>query len=386
MPLRSPPFNGPSFMPYRIWITLLWVGSIAAVVGCSGKAPPAEAPPTVPATTATPAVGTTPAVAAPTATVPAVTTPPAVANTVDPSKPETKWIGTIPYDVFYDQPLTVANDATAVNGGGSEKPATPTGPDVAMVKPTEGGTTPAEKPPAAAGSKTDWAKVMPLETALEAVKVARSEVNANLQGIPKFGMGIDSIKMNSALIGMLAMIVAEHPEAANWKDKAKFIRDLCYKIQSTASGKGSGPFKATQEVFEQITGMLDGGKPPEMESKDSVPYVEVADRADMMKIIDKSMNDLKSNIGDAKRMKERASEVTRQLSVMHAMGVMMGDLSYDQADNPEYQTFTKNFVDGAAAGVEAVKSDKFEDFQGALSKMNTSCGDCHPKFRGGDSN
>ena len=31
-------------MPYRIWITLLWVGSIAAVVGCSGKTPPAEAP------------------------------------------------------------------------------------------------------------------------------------------------------------------------------------------------------------------------------------------------------------------------------------------------------------------------------------------------------
>ncbi len=373
-------------MPHRIWITLLWVGSIAAVVGCSGKAPPAVDPAPASPTTVVPATGATPVVAAPVGTTPVVAPPPAVANTVDPTKPETKWIGTIPYDVFYDQPLVVANDATAVNGGGSEKPSTPAGPDVEMVKPTDPATAPGEVPPATAGGKTDWAKVMPLDLALEAVKVARTDVNANLQGIAKYNAGIDSIKMNAALIGMLAMIVAEHPEAANWKDKAKFIRDLCYQIQTKATGKGGGPFKETQEVFELITGILDGGKPPEMESADTVPYVEVADRADMMKIIDKSVNDLKSNIGDAKRMKERAPEVTRQLAVLQALGVMMGDLSYDQADNPEYQGFTKNFIDGAAAGVEAVKSDKFDDFQGALSKMNTSCGDCHPKFRGGDSN
>lgn len=370
-------------MSLRIWITVLWVGSIAAVVGCSGKTPPVETPAAVPGTVAAPAAGTTPVAAAPVGTTPAAAPQPAMANTVDPSKPETKWIGTIPYDVFYDQPVVVANDATPIGGGPtmpSPAPGTP------IVKNTDPVTTPAETPAAAAGAKTDWAKVMPLETALEAVKVARTEVNANLQGIPKYNAGMDSIKMNSALIGMLAVIVSEHPEAANWKDKAKFIRDLCLKVQGTATEKGSGPFKATQELFEQITGILDGGKPPATESKDSVPYVEAADRADMMKIINKSMDDLKSNIGDAKRMKDQAGEVTRQLSVLHALGVMMGDLSYDQADNPEYQGFTKNFIDGAAAGVEAVKADKFDDFQGALSKMNTSCGDCHPKFRGGDSN
>ena len=362
----------------------MWVGSIAAVVGCSGKVPPAEAPAAVHGTTAVSAAGTTPVAAAPAGTTAVVAPPPAMVNTVDPSKPETKWIGTIPFDVFYDQPLVVASDATQVGGGpASIKPGTG---DMTNITPTEGPAKPPEAPAAAAGTKTDWAKVMPLETALEAVKVARSEVNANLQGIPKFNTGMDSIKLNSALIGMLATIVSEHPEAANWKDKAKFIRDLCLKIQGTATEKGSGPFKATQEVFEQITGMLDGGKPPAMESKDSVPYVEAADRSDMMKIINKSMDDLKANIGDAKRMKERAPEVTRQLSILHALGVMMGDLSYDQADNPEYQGFTKNFIDGAAAGVEAVKADKFEDFQGALSKMNTSCGDCHPKFRGGTDN
>lgn len=366
-------------MSLRLCIALLWVATIGVVVGCSGSKP---AEPAVAAPPAAPTAAAVVAPAAPVAPVP-VTMAAAPMTAVDPSKPETKWIGTIPYDVYYDQPLLVASDATAVNGGGSAKPA---GPDVTMAEPADGGNPPAEAPPTAAGSKTDWAKVMPMETVLEAVKVARTEVNANLQGIPKYNTGIDSIRMNTALIGMLAMIVAEHPEAANWKDKAKFIRDLCYKIQATASEKGSGPFKATQEVFEQITGMLDGGKPPEMTSADTVPYVEVADRADMMKIIDKSMNDLRSNIGDAKRMKDRGPDVIRQLSILHALGVMMGDLSYDQTDDPEYQAFTKLYLEGAAAGVEAVKSDKFEDFQGALSKMNTSCSECHPKFRGGDSN
>ena len=42
---------------------------------------------------------------------------PAAGQAVDPAHPETKWIGTIPFDVFYDQPLQVASDATPVNGG-----------------------------------------------------------------------------------------------------------------------------------------------------------------------------------------------------------------------------------------------------------------------------
>ena len=312
---------------------------------------------------------------------------PAVPSEVDPAHPETKWIGTIPYDVFYDQPLSVASDSTRVNGEAAGGAAAPVDPAMAAATPSlaEGVTTPAEVAPASSGSKTDWGKVVPLELALEAIKVARTEINASLLGIPKYNSGMESIRVNSALIGMLAMVVAEHPEAANWKEKAKYVRDLCYEIQGKATEKGSGPYNATKDLFEQITSILDGGKPPEKAAQDSVPYVEVADRSDMMKIIDKTMNDLKANIGDAKRMKDQAGEVTRQLSVLHVLGVMMSDASYDAADNPEYQGYTKAFIDGAALGVESVKSDNFDDFQAALNKMNTSCNDCHPKFRSQDS-
>ena len=362
-------------MTLRVWITVLWVGSIAVVGGCSGKSPPAAAPGAAPVTVAAPAPGIAPA-AADTSTM---------AQPVNSAHPETKWIGKIPYDAFYDHPLDVAKDNTPVNGGGTGNPTAP-GEDATSVTPSPVDTHPAPADAAvkAAEGKTDWGKVIPLELALEAVKVARSEVNANLQTVPKYNAGMESIRSDAALIGMLAMIVAEHPEAANWKAKAKYIRDLSYEIQGKATEKGSGPKEATSQLFEQITAILDGGQPPEKESKDSVPYVEVADRSEMMKIIDKTMNDLKSNIGDPKRMKEQASEVTRQLSVLHALGVMMSDSSYDAADNPEYQGYAKAFINGASLGVEAVKSDKFDEFQGALNKLNNSCNECHPKFRSQD--
>lgn len=237
----------------------------------------------------------------------------------------------------------------------------------------------------AGGSHNDWGKVIPLDLALEAVKIARTEINASLQTVPKYNAGLTTIQQNAALMGMLAIVIAEHPEAANWKAKAKYIRDLCYEIQGKATEKGGAAKQVTNELFEQITTILDGGSPPDKESKDIVPYVEVADRAEMMKIIDKTMTHLKSNIGDAKRMKEQANEVARDLSVLRALGVMMSDASYDAADNPEYQTFTKAFIDGAALGVEAVKTDKFDEFQTALNRLNTSCNDCHPKFRSQDS-
>lgn len=374
-------------MSLRIWITLLWIGSIGVIVGCSGNTPPADATATPPVAVA-PAAGTTPVAAAPTpasgATVHGGMTPDTAApQVVDAAPPETKWIGTIPFDVFYDQPLTVASDATPVNGGTATTPAS----EIVKTNPTGGPSgEPASSTPAAttAGGKTDWAKVIPLEVALEAVKVARTEINANLVSTPKYNAGMETIQLNAALMGMLAVIVSEHSETAHWKDKAKYIRDLNYEILGKATEKGGGPWKATQELFEQITGILDGGKPLEKPADDSKPYVETADRADMMKYIDKTMNDLKANIGDPKRMKEQAEPANRQLAVMAALGVMMLDASYEHADNPEYVGFTKAFIDGAQAGVEAVKAERFEDFQGALNKMNTSCGDCHPKFRGGD--
>lgn len=360
-------------MSPRLWIALLWVGTIGVVVGCSGKkpdpAPAAAAPAAAPVNS--------PEVAPP---VPAGPAQVAATQTVDPNKPETKWIGTIPYDVFFDQPLVVASDASPV-GGGAASAGTP---NMAATTPAEGTPEKTAAPTAAAGGKPDWGKVIPIDVALEAVKVARSEMNANLTGIPKYNTGMDTIRLNAALMGMMAIIVSEHPEASNWKEKAKYIRDLNYEILGKATEKGSGPFKATQELFEQITGILDGGKPPEKPADDSKPYVESADRSDMMKIIDKSMNDLKANIGDPKRMKEQADAVNRQLYVMEALGTMMLDSTYEYADNPEYTGYSNDFINGAKAGIEAVKSDKFEEFQGALSKMNNSCSECHPKFRGQD--
>ncbi|RLS38641.1 MAG: hypothetical protein DWH81_09690 [Planctomycetota bacterium] len=366
---------------WRVWITVLAIGSGSFVVGCSGKSD-TTAPVTQQPVSTAPAAG-----GAPSAPVPATANaePP-----IDPAHPETKWIGTIPYDVFYDQPLVVASDTTSVNG------VTP--PQSSATAPATAGTSPSEpsdpsvtsapatgSTPAVATGHNDWGKIIPLDLALEAVKVARTEMNASLQTVPKYNAGLTTIQQNAALMGMLAVVIAEHPEAANWKAKAKYVRDLCYEIQGKATEKGGAAKQATSDLFEQITTILDGGSPPEKESQDSVPYVEVADRSEMMKIIDKTMNHLKSNIGDAKRMKEQANEVTRDLSVLRALGVMMSDPSYDAADNPEYQTYTKAFIDGAALGVEAVKTDKFDEFQTALNRLNTSCNDCHPKFRSQDS-
>ncbi len=351
---------------------MLWVASVGVVVGCSGAKPVDPAPADVAVVPTAPGA---PVAAAP--TVP-------VATAADPAKPETKWIGNIPFDVFYDQPLTIASDATPIGGGPPS--VSPTPGDVAMTKPNDPAT-PTEATPAAApaaSGKPDWAKVIPVELAIEVVKIARSDINANIQTVPKYNAGMEAIRTNAALIGMMSIIVAEHSEKANWQAKAKFVRDLTYAIQGKATEKGSAGHKATQELFEQVTTILDGGPPANKEAADSVPYVEVADRAEMMKIIEKTVNDLKSNIGDPKRMKDQADPVTRQLSMLAALGTMMLDASYEHADNPEYIGYSNAFIDGAKASLESVKTDRFDGFTSGLSKMNTACGDCHPKFKEGD--
>ncbi len=331
-------------------------------------------------------------------TKPSATVTPAPAPTTAPTESvkntggkETKWIGTIPYDVFYDQPLTIASDSTVIGTPVAVPPANTMAANNAPATSTAATPAPASMAPMAeptannatsAAGTVDWKAIIPMPILLEESKILRTRLTGNLQTVATFNKSAKEISLDASILGALATVAQRHPEQAPWKANAHYVRDLTQEIVGNAEGTGRAPYTKCKEPFEKITVIMDGGKPPEMESMENVPFAEAVDVADMMKWLEPSFNGLKANFNTVARLKEDPATVERELRILLMLGTMMSDTSYSSAEEENYQKLMKRFLDGANEALQAAKAGDLEVYQSALNKVQTTCAECHQEYRG----
>ena len=138
-----------------------------------------------------------------------------------------KWLGDVPYDVFFNDPLAVAAE------GGTPAVATSRAP-AALAEATSPpqkeagsfsrvGSKPASrpasrKPEAAAGR--DWNALIEMDVLDAEVKRIRNELAAQLQSVPKYNSHFQEIAIAGTTLAAVAEIVAEHPGSLSWKPNA----------------------------------------------------------------------------------------------------------------------------------------------------------------------
>lgn len=283
-----------------------------------------------------------------------------------------KWVGDIPYDVFFDDPLTVASNSTSVapaNNGNTPAPSASESP-----APAGSGT--------AAGMTDDWKSVVSMEILEAEVKRIRNSMTGNLQAVSQYNAGYKELQIDGGTLAAVAAIIIEHPDSISWKEDAKYMRDLGTSIEEHAQKLGKKSFDATAIPYEQFLSILNRSKAPDIpEAEEKVPFADRADRGTLMRRLDNAFNTLKANVTTEAALEKEKETVLHESGILVALTKVIMHESYDLADDEDYLKLCQEMYDAGKSMEASVAGKDFDAYDSALSKILNSCTQCHTSYR-----
>lgn len=362
---------------FPIWLLVAVV--CVACLGCSESAPPvsnAPAPTSAPAAPMPVAQPAEPAALQP----PAEPPPQAAKSLVRTDESGRKWVGDIPYDVWFDDPLAVVADDTEVTTApaAAEVPESP--------ETTEATETP-DATPAVEGSKParDWAAILPPDIVTAEVKNIRNRLSDSLQSVGRYNGNYKEIQIEGATLAALGSIVSKHAPDVSWAPRAAYVRDLGAQLEQNAQKLGREAYQSTRRPFEQVETVLDGSVPTDV--KEPEPAIDVSERADrsgLMKRIDNAFQWLRKEATSAASLKSNRDRAVHEASILTALTIVAAEGQYASADEEKYQQHATEMTDAGSTAIQAIRDQEYETFANSLNLIEKKCNDCHQEYRFGE--
>ncbi len=288
----------------------------------------------------------------------------------------TTWIGQIPLDVWYDDPIGVASTA------GQVAPPTEVANTTPMTTPMETPAEPMPKPMPASSGGPDWKRIIPAELLDAEVTTIRNRFNADLQNVGSYNRSYLAIPPHAAALSALAHIAGKHPGDIRWKENAKYIKHLAGKMNEEKLRQGASSQKPLKEKFDSIVEILSGSVPATLEAPpDNEPISELVAMGLIMKRLETGSKNIKVDGGSADAMKSNAEKIKQEAAVMGALTQVLLD-GYGFEGDDGFAKYVKAMVEATEEVQDSVQNDQFDKFDLAVSKIYQACQQCHSDYRG----
>ena len=294
-----------------------------------------------------------------------------------------KMIGDIPYDVFFDKPLTVAantqtgasaNTAVAANDAPKGNSSTDTPPPMK------------EAPKEAAGGPS-LKDIIDKDSLNNEIKNVRNYLAGKTASISAYNSSLLEIAPEAATLAVLAVAVTKHPDDFSWKKNAKYVRDLSWRIAEitlSKDGKTKNSFDEVTEAFAKIDDILKGSEPAGLKDAEADKAFGDAVGGNLviiMKRIKKAEEVLKSTVSSEAGLKKEAEKTAQEGTVLAFLGSILTAPGFGWDGDAEFAAIAKPLVDGGKLITEAAKSNNFAMYGDGIVKVSKSCNECHPKFK-----
>ena len=290
-----------------------------------------------------------------------------------------RFIGRVPYDVFFDHPLAVASNEQPVVG--MQVATTNSTPSRERTTPTDT-TVPVSTPPMVAfPSDNGWPSVLPA-TALESeVKTIRNFLNQKLQSVGNYNSAVTMIPVKSATIALLAGIAVEHSADVSWKEDAPYIRDLAASMNDSVLQRGPKDQRRLLGLFENLADTLNRSRPSGLAEPD--PETTLSDVAAMKLVMvrmDEAEQRLRTEVNESSFASSKEI-VLHEASILSGLMQAMTTESYGYADDPEFKGMAQKITDSGQQMRDAADGGNFADFELSLSRIAGSCQACHREYK-----
>ena len=296
-----------------------------------------------------------------------------------------KWFGDVPMDAFFDQPYTVASNSAPIGGNAAptvmaaETPTTGDAPPKMVETPT---TTAGTDPPAPSASGDSWSALIS-ETELDSeVKAIRNYLNENLQSVSNYNSAMLMIPPKAATLGALAGVAIEHPNAVSWKDDAKYVRDLAKQMNADTLKLGPKDQKRLLGLYESVSDTLNRSRPAGLEEPpESDGFSEVSEMRLLMHRMQESENRMKTEAGTDTALASRKEMVAHEAAMMATLAKIVTLPGYGYEDDDKFKGFALDVVKSALAIKAAAESNDFASYEISLTKVSTTCSNCHSEYK-----
>lgn len=309
-------------------------------------------------------------------------------GTLNVDKDGNRWVGDVPfdvYDVFFDEPLQVAQDSQLVATSNSN-----TGMNVSTPPANNGNNAGANTttntqdpmPMSTGGGSVKWEDLVTTEILLDETKKLRNELTTTLRSVGTYNRDFKTVQFRGATLATVAQILIEHPGDVTWKENAKYVRVLATEMANGAESTGRANYEKAQIPFEKIGVILSGSTPPELpEAEDQAAFGEFGDIAMLMSRIKNAEAFMRLNVQNTDDLKSKAKDVLHEAAMLAAVTQSLGDSEYVYASEENYQKFVKQMVTACQETMTAIKTENLEAFQAGIKAINKSCSECHNEYQ-----
>lgn len=299
-----------------------------------------------------------------------------------------QYLGNVPLDVFFDQPLQVASNTTALGGmpsanmpvvdtGGFSQPTADMGADTASVAAAN------DPAPDVATAETDnWAEMLPAKNLLDEVNQTRNFLKSALQSVGTYNNAMLSIPGKAASLAVLAEVAANHPEDISWKEDAAYIRNLAKKMTESDLQRGKKDQSRLQLLFENIADTLNRSRPAGLEEPSADDsYSDVAEMRLLMMRMAESERRMKNEAGSESTFTSKKEMVQHEAMIMASLTKIIAKEEYGYGDDPEFVGYAQKVIEACDTIRDSADTGTFSTYDLALSKISTNCQECHSKYK-----
>ena len=291
-----------------------------------------------------------------------------------------QFIGKVPYDVFFDQPLVVASVreqiSDSIDEAGQSVPNAGSSASLLRDDGTSHGPSLAESLP-----PSEWDLILPADILQSEVTSIRNFLNQKLQSVGRYNSTVTVVPVRAATMALLAAIAMRHSGNISWKEDAGYIRDLALSMNKTPLQRGSADQRRLRGLFEDLVDTLSRSRPAGlMEPDPDVPLSEVAGMGLVMRRMEESEHRLRTEVNESS-FETHTDLVVHEAAILSGLVQAIMSQSYGFSDDPEFKGFAQQILLSGQTMRDAADKGNFGEFELSLSRMAGTCQACHREYK-----